>query len=86
MISWSEFREFTLEKKTQTLYEHGTFVMAIRYYGYKINLYLLGGSYIEVFVNHKQSVIERIVLLDASHSRIKFYTDQIKLPFESVIR
>lgn len=62
------------------LYEKGTFVMAIRYYGYKINLYLLGNFYVEVFYNHKKDCIEKISRLDTSHSRMKFYYDQIKLP------
>jgi hypothetical protein len=82
MIKWSEFKQFSLERKIKTLYGEGTFVMAIRYYNYKVNLYLLGNSYIEVFVNHKFSSIDKIDLLDASHSRMKFYSDQIKLPQE----
>ena len=80
MITWTNFRRMSLSKKINMLYEHGTFVMAIRYYGYKVNLYLLGDFYLEVFVNHKQARIEKITLLDASHSRMKFYSDQIKLP------
>jgi hypothetical protein len=80
MVNWSEFRQFPLEKKIQTIYVEGIFVMAIRYYHYKVNLYLLGNSYVEVFVNHKQSSIEKIDLLDATHTRMKFYSDQIKLP------
>lgn len=71
-----------MEKKIQTLYKKGTFVMAIRYYKYKVNLYLLGNYYLEVFVNHKLSCIEKIAPLDVSHSRMKFYSDQIKLPTE----
>lgn len=70
----------SLDEKINILYERGTFVMAIRYYAYKINLYLLGNYYLEVFVNHKQASIEKIMLLDTSHSRMKFYSDQIKLP------
>lgn len=66
------------------LYEQGVFVMAIRYYSYKVNLFLLGNSYIEVFVNHKLDAIEKIALLDVSHSRMKFYADQIKLPEELI--
>jgi hypothetical protein len=62
------------------LYEHGHFVMGIRYYRYKVNLYLLGDEYIEVFINHKKTLIERIALLDRKHTRMKFYSDQIKLP------
>jgi hypothetical protein len=80
MISWGEYKKLTMDKKIRLLYERGTFVMAIRYYAYKVNLYLLGNFYIEVFVNHKFSSIERIDLLDTQHTRMKFYSDQIKLP------
>jgi len=55
-------------------------VVAIRYYGYKVNLYLVHNYYVEAFYNHKLDKIEKIELLDASHSRMKFYTDQISLP------
>ena len=80
MIAWRDFKRLSLEKKITVLYEQGTFIMAIRYYGYKVNLYLLSDYYLEVFVNHKQAAIEKITLLDTRHSRMKFYSDQIKLP------
>jgi hypothetical protein len=80
MIPCTEFEELTLDDKITLLYKKGTFVMAIRYYNYKINLYLLGNYYLEVFVNHKFSLIEKIVPLDRMHSRMKFYSDQIQLP------
>ncbi len=80
MIAWRDFTSYPLDKKISTLYEQGSFVMAIRYYNYKVNLYLLGTNYVEVFVNHKFASIEKISLLDSSHSRMKFYSDQIKLP------
>lgn len=80
MITRSEFKSYTLDQKVTALYERGTFIMAIRYYNYKINLYLLEKEYVEVFVNHKHSNIEKISLLDSTHSRMKFYYDQIKLP------
>jgi hypothetical protein len=80
MIRREDFNKLTLEKKISTLYENGTFVMAIRYYAYKVNLYLLGNFYLEVFVNHKFASIEKIVPLDTRHTRMKFYSDQIKLP------
>jgi hypothetical protein len=80
MIAWREFSRLPLERKIAVLYEQGTFVMAIRYYSYKVNLYLLSDYYLEVFVNHKQAAIEKITLLDRTHSRMKFYSDQIKLP------
>ena len=71
-----------MEQRINVLYEHAHFVMAIRYYRYKVNLYLLGKDYIEVFINHKQTLIERIAPLDRKHTRMKFYSDQIKLPRE----
>lgn len=80
MITYKDFRRMTLDQKIDTLYEQGTFVMAIRYYQYKVNLYLLNNFYLEVFINHKESMIEKIVPLDTNHSRMKFYSDQIKLP------
>ena len=83
MIARTDFEELTLQDKITLLYEKGTFVMAIRYYGYKVNLYLLGSYYLEVFVNHKFSLIEKIVPLDTMHSRMKFYSDQIKLPYDA---
>ena len=80
MVVWNDFKELSLEKKINLLYQKGKFIMAIRYYRYKINLYLMGDYYLEVFVNHKQASIEKISLLDQNHSRMKFYSDQIKLP------
>jgi hypothetical protein len=84
MIARTDFEELALEDKISMLYEQGTFVMAIRYYGYKVNLYLLGSYYLEVFVNHKFSLIEKIIPLDPMHTRMQFYSDQIKLPADSI--
>jgi len=80
MMTWREFEALDINKKISVLYEEATFVMSIRYYGYKVNLYLLNGFYFEVFVNHKRALIEKIIPLDMSHTRMKFYSDQIKLP------
>jgi hypothetical protein len=79
MISWADLRKYSIDQKVMVLYQHATFVTAIRYYNHKVNLYLLGNEYVEVFVNHKKAMIEKIDLLDRSHSRMKFYSDQIKL-------
>ncbi len=80
MNSIEDFKSFSIDLKIKVLYEKGIFIMSIRYYRYKINLYLLGENYVEVFVNHKQSLVEKIDLMDSNHSRMKFYIDQIKLP------
>ena len=79
MISCREFQLQPLPTQIGLLYEHGACVMSIRYYGYKVNLYLLENFYLEVFYNHKKDRIEKITPLDTSHSRMNFYIDQIKL-------
>lgn len=78
-MSREEFRNMPLQQKIQTLYLEGNFVVAIRYYRHKINLYLLHNDYIEVFYNHKEDKIDKIDFLPRDHSRMKFYLDQIKL-------
>ncbi|HTJ52867.1 MAG TPA: hypothetical protein VL443_25610 [Cyclobacteriaceae bacterium] len=86
MVAWDDYNRMSLDKRISLLYQEGKFVMNIRYYGYKVNLYLLNNFYLEVFVNHKLAAIEKIQLLDTSHSRMKFYSDQIKLPQELLVQ
>lgn len=74
-----DFLGLKQKEQINRLYTEGSFVVAIRYYGYKINLYLLDGFYVEVFYNHKLDQIEKIDLLDFNHSRMKFYQDQISI-------
>jgi hypothetical protein len=78
-MSVEEFARLPLSKKIQMLYLEGTFVVAIRYYRHKINLYLLGSEYVEVFYNHKEDRIDKIDFLPRDHSRMKFYLDQIQI-------
>lgn len=79
-MSSKDFNSLTLSEKIKLLYTEGDFVTAIRYYGYKINLYLLFGYYVEVFYNHKEDRIEKAEPTNFGSKRVKFYTDQIKLP------
>lgn len=80
MIAPGKFLEMHLDDMVDTLYQHGTFMVSIRYYTYKINLYLLSDFYVEVFYSHKHDKIERIELLQRKTKRLKFYADQIRLP------
>jgi hypothetical protein len=66
----------------RTLYFEGAFVIAIRYYKHKVNLYMLNDFYVEVFYNSKADRIDKIELMDYKSSRRKFYEDQIKLPLD----
>ncbi len=78
-MSKEDFKKLSLHKKINKLYTEGTFVVGIRYYAYKVNLYLLGEDYIEVFYNHKLDRIDKIEFLNHGHTRMKFYLDQISL-------
>lgn len=69
-----------MDDMVATLYTEGTFVVSIRYYKHKINLYLLANFYVEVFYNHKLDKLEKVALLTRDNKRIKFYADQVKLP------
>lgn len=80
MITYSDFEGQPIDRKIGMLYEFGSCVMSIRYYKYKVNLYLLGDFYLEVFYDHKKDLIEKIIPLDIRHTRMKFYVDQIRLP------
>lgn len=79
-MSYKDFISLSFYDQLRALYVEGTFVVAIRYYKYKVNLYLMKGYYIEVFYNHKEDKIDKIDLYDSSSTRTKFYADQVKLP------
>lgn len=78
-MSKEDFKKLPLHKQVQLLYTEGTFVVAIRYYAHKVNLYLFKDDYVEVFYNHKLDRIDRIDFLNREHSRMKFYLDQIRI-------
>jgi len=79
-LSCKDFLSLPFYDQLRALYMEGTFVVAIRYYKYKVNLYLMKDYYIEVFYNHKEDRIDKIDLFDGSSTRTKFYADQVKLP------
>ena len=78
-MSREEFSSLPIHQKIRILFIEGTFVVGIRYYRHKVNLYLLEDEYVEVFYNHKLDKIDRIEYLKRDHSRMKFYLDQIKI-------
>ena len=73
------FFDCTIPEQCRIIYLEGEFLMAIRYYEYKVNLYLLGDKLIEVFYNHKLDKIHNIQPLDYASSRMNFYADQVCL-------
>lgn len=79
-LSKESFFSLYLTQQIKAIYSEGKFIVAIRYYKYKVNLYQIEDYFIEVFYNHKLDQLESIQLLSTNNKRIKFYTDQIKLP------
>ncbi|NMM46857.1 hypothetical protein [Marinigracilibium pacificum] len=80
MISLNTFMALSKIEKIKTLYLQGEFIVSIRYYKHKVNLYLLANNYVEVFYNPKTDKVDKIAPLDFTEKRMKFYTDQISLP------
>ena len=78
------FSSLSLMDKIRELYLEGTFIIDIRYYKYKINLYLYGNDYFEVFINDKNSQIEKIEPLPVECSRLKFYSDQLQISANNI--
>ncbi|BDC98000.1 hypothetical protein PEPS_02810 [Persicobacter psychrovividus] len=78
--TFEDFRQLTYRDKIKTLYFHGTFIVSIRYYRHKVNLYLVHDFYVEVFYNPRLDMIDQFELFDPKHKRTKFYTDQINFP------
>ncbi len=79
MLLINQFFECTIPEQCRIIYLEGEFVMAIRYYEYKVSLYQLGDQLIEVFYNHKLDKIHDIQILDYRSSRMNFYADQVSL-------
>jgi len=75
----NKFFDLEVPEQCRILYLEGEFVMAIRYYEFKVNLYVLGDKMVEVFYNHKLDKIHYIQPLDYTSSRMNFYTDQVSL-------
>ena len=79
VVNLTKFYELDTPEQCRVLYLEGEFLMAIRYYEYKVNLYSLGSELVEVFYNHKLDRIHKIQSLDHSSKRMNFYADQVTL-------
>ncbi len=75
----NDFFLLPLTQQCRVLYAEGEFIMAIRYYGFKINLYRLGNRLVEVFYNHKLDKVETVQPLDRGSTRMNFYADQVSI-------
>lgn len=74
------FTALSHEEKVKWIYFNGELVTSIRYYEYKVNLYLIDRILVEVFYHHLKDCVEKIEPLDRKSKRMKFYTDQVRLP------
>ena len=78
-MNLNKFYDLSVPDQCRMLYLEGEFLMAIRYYEYKVNLYALGSELVEVFYNHKLDKIHKIQPLDHTSNRMNFYADQVSL-------
>jgi len=78
-MNLNKFLDLNVPERCRVLYLEGDFLMAIRYYEYKVNLYALGSELVEVFYNHKLDKIHKIQGLDFSSKRMNFYADQVNI-------
>lgn len=74
------FKKLSVQQQVKALYLDGTFIIDIRFYEYKINLYLFENFLVEVFYQPVEDRIEKIEVMEKNSKRLNFYTDQIKLP------
>ena len=79
MLLINKFFDCTIPEQCRIIYREGEFLMAIRYYEYKVNLYVLGDQLVEVFYNHKLDKIHKIQLIDNTSNRMNFYADQVNI-------
>jgi hypothetical protein len=78
-MNLTKFYDLDVPEQCRVLYLEGEFLMAIRYYEHKVNLYALGKDLVEVFYNHKLDKIHKIQPLDHTSKRMNFYADQVSL-------
>lgn len=76
-----QFNQLKFNEKLKWIYVQGEFITSIRYYAHKVNLYAFGDYFVELFYHNATDNIDRICILDHKSTRMKFYADQIKLPF-----
>lgn len=78
-MNLNRFQKMTFKERARWVHFNGQFIASIRYYGFKINLYLIERLYVEVFYNHAKDCVEKIETLDNQSTRMKFYADQVRL-------
>jgi hypothetical protein len=81
----NEFNQLPLSTKLQWVSFEGEFLMDIRYYAFKVNLYRVRDLLVEVFYDHKNDCITHVLLLDRQSSRMQFYADQVRLEIKTEV-
>ncbi len=79
-MSPDQFSSMSVSHQLRWVYFEGEFITSIRYYKFKVNLYLIENFLVEVFYDPKEDRIAKVEILASGETRLKFYADQIKLP------
>lgn len=73
------FNFIDLETKAQYVFGYGEYISTIEYYGNKVDLYIVGGFYVEAFFNGKTDDLEQIQILEPDERRLRLYSKNVDI-------
>lgn len=73
-----EFNGLPLQEQHLLVFKHGKYLRSTNYYGNVVSLYLLWGSYVEVYFNGSSSEVDEITV--AEYRELHKYVGTVNLP------
>lgn len=73
------FNSINLNTKAEFLFNYGEYVSSIEYYGNKVDLYIVGGFYVEAFYSGDTKELEKIEILDERERRLQLYSKDVDI-------
>lgn len=73
------FNSINLHTKAEFVFNKGEYISSIEYYGCKVELFIVGGFYVEVFYNLHSEELEEIEILDEQEKRLQLYAASVDI-------
>lgn len=73
------FNKLDLSAKSFLVYKFGELVSFIHYFGFRIHLVIINGTYVEVFKNLLTDEIEKIELIPYEKGRFQLYAAPVNI-------
>lgn len=73
------FNSINLNTKAEFLFNYGEYISSIEYYGNKVDLYTVGGFYVEAFYGGHTKELEKIEILDERERRLQLYSKDVDI-------